>query len=597
MTAAGLTTAPAATGDPLAGVEGALVADYLEHWARVRPDAVAQTFTDYLASREGVRRSLTYAELDHWSRAVAATVAARTARGDRVAIVCAQGLEYVVAFAAVLRAGVIGVPLFSPDMPGHGDRLHGVLADCEPTCLLTTTDKAPLVRDLTGGGEDRIVCIDTLAGTAGAALARGFRRPHDVTPEDVAYLQYTSGSTRAPAGVELTHGNLLANARQIIDGYALPHADTHAVSWLPLFHDMGLLIGAPGAIVCGAHAHLMDPLAFLMRPQRWVREMSGLEHVISAAPNFAYGYVAKRMKDEERAELDLSGVIALLNGAEPVLPATVARFLEAFGPAGIRPAACFPSYGLAEATVFVTRSRPGAGPVVRDVDAAALQRGRLEDPVEGARATRLVSCGTPVANQHVAVVGPDGSRRPDGAVGEIWVCGPNVGRAYWQRPDESAATFGGELADPGDLPTGPWLRTGDLGAIAGGDLYVTGRRKDLIIVDGRNVYPHDIELTVEQAHPVIAAHRLAAFSVPGAGGEDVVVVAERHRTAEDAAERLDEIVAATRAAVSAEHAVALDDFVLVEPDTIARTSSGKIARHGARAAYLAGELVRAGLTA
>lgn len=594
MSATGLTTAPAAAGDPLASVDGAVVADYLEHWAAIRPDAEAQTFTDYLVSREGVRRSITWRELDEWSRAVAATVASRTARGDRVAIVCAQGLEYVVAFAAVLRAGVIGVPLFAPDMPGHGERLDGVLADCSPSCLLTTTDKLELVRALTDDDE-HIVCVDALEGAPGAALARAYTRPPGITPDEIAYLQYTSGSTRAPAGVELTHGNLLANARQIIEGYGLSYGDARAVSWLPLFHDMGLLIGGPGAVVCGAHAHLMDPLAFLMRPQRWLREMSGLRNVISAAPNFAYGYVAKRMKEAEREELDLSGVIALLNGAEPVLPATLDRFLAAFEPVGVRPAACFPSYGLAEATVFVTRSRPGAGPVVRDVGAAALQHGRLEDAVDGERATRLVSCGAPVANQHVAIVGADGTRLPDGAVGEIWVCGPNVGRAYWQRPDASAATFGGELADPGDLPSGPWLRTGDLGAIADGDLYVTGRHKDLIIVDGRNVYPHDLEHSVEQAHPAIAAHRLAAFSVPGAAGEDVVVVAERRRDTEDAAASHDEIAAAARAAVSTEHAVALDDFVLVEPDTIARTSSGKIARHGARSAYLAGELARVGL--
>lgn len=590
MSTTDATAAPAAAGDPLACLDRAVVADYLEHWAADRPDAVAQTFTDYLVTREGVRRSVTWRELDEWSRAVAATLATRTAHGDRVAIVCAQGLEYVVAFAAVLRAGVIGVPLFAPDMPGHGERLAGVLADCSPTCLLTTTDKRELVRSLTD--DDRIVCVDALEGTTRQELARAYVRPPGITPDDVAYLQYTSGSTRTPAGVELTHGNLLANARQIIEGYGLAYGDTHAVSWLPLFHDMGLLIGAPGAIVCGAHAHLMDPLAFLMRPQRWMREMSGLRNVISAAPNFAYGYVAKRMKEDERAELDLSGVIALLNGAEPVLPVTIERFLAAFEPAGVRAAACYPSYGLAEATVFVTRSRPGAGPVVRDVDAAALQRGRLEDAVEGARSMRLVSCGAPVASQHVAIVGPDGTRMPDGEVGEIWVCGPNVGRAYWQRPDASAATFGGELADAGDLPTGPWLRTGDLGAIVDGDLYVTGRRKDLIIVDGRNVYPHDLEHSVEQAHPAIAAHRLAAFSVPGASGEEVVVVAERHRAFEDAAARHDEIAAAARTAVSTEHAVALDDFVLVEPDTIARTSSGKIARHGARSAYLAGELVR-----
>lgn len=578
--------------DPLADRPEALVGDYIEYWAALEPDRLAHTFLDYLASREGVERKYTWIEMDRWSRAVATAIMRRAGHGDRVAILCAQGPEYITAFNATLRAGVIGVPLFAPDMPGHGDRLHAVLADCRPTCVLTTTDKLDLVRALVDGDDDRIIVVDAFDGDAGARDAAAYVRPDGITHDDIAYLQYTSGSTRAPAGVVLTHGNLVANGRQIIDGYGMGYRTATAVSWLPLFHDMGLLIGAPGAMMGGAHSIILDPIAFLMKPQRWVAAMSGEPNVISAAPNFAYGYVAKRTKEAELAALDLSGVTALLNGAEPIIPATVDRFIEVFGPQGLRPEACYPSYGLAEATVFVTRSRPGTTPLTTVFDGAELQVGRAVAGTASGRTARLVSCGTPGPGEHIAIVDPNGHRVADGTIGEIWVWGPNVGREYWERPEETAATFGATLAGAGDLPLAPWLRTADLGVVVDGDLYVTGRIKDLIIVDGRNVYPSDIEISVEHAHPAVAAHRVVAFSVPADTGETVVVVAERHRSIEDAASLLKEIESAARHAVSEEHAVALTDIVIVEPDTVPRTSSGKVARQEARSGYLNGTLTR-----
>jgi acyl-CoA synthetase (AMP-forming)/AMP-acid ligase II len=319
---------------------------------------------------------------------------------------------------------------------------------------------------------------------------------------------------------------------------------------------------------------------------------------MSAAPNFAFALAAKKTKPEDLDGLDYSGVVALVNGAEPVVVCTLEKFAETFGPRGLPDTTLRPSYGLAEATLFVTVGDPAAPRVVLDADVEALQRGVLAEAAPGARRTSLVSCGRPFG-LHLAIVDPAaehdaGRLLPEGRVGEIWVNGPNVGRGYWRKPEETAATFGGALtaddAAAHDLPAEGWLRTGDLGALAGRDLFVTGRQKDLIIVDGRNIYPHDVEFSVEHAHDAIALHKLAAFAVPTPEGEAVVVVAEQYRAVADAGDRLPEIDAAVREAVSEQHSIRLHDFVLIAPDTIPWTSSGKIARQATRTAYLQGTL-------
>jgi acyl-CoA synthetase (AMP-forming)/AMP-acid ligase II len=584
-----------------------IVGESMAEWAATRPDAVAHEFVDYLADRKGLRRSYTWAQWDVWTRAIAHRLQGALAeqgkdRSERVAILAPQGPEYVAAFHAALRAGVVAVPLFQPDLPGHGDRLEAVFDDCSPSVVVTTLDKRELVEKLLAGrgltGQVALVFPEDVAGAAGSADAAAFTPPADLALDDVAYLQYTSGSTRAPRGVVLTQRNLVYNITQIIQSHAMDEMvpDATGVSWLPLFHDMGLLLGAAATAVTGAKGVVFDPLAFILKPSRWVTEIAKHPYVMSAAPNFAYAVAARKAKPEELEGLDYSQVISLVNGAEPVLVSTLEKFSDAFVPRGLPDTALRPSYGLAEATLFVAVGDPAAPRVVVAADVEALQRGVLT-PGEGeARTTTIVSCGRPFGLK-VAIVDPGTGRvLPAGHVGEIWVNGPNVGRGYWRKPEETAATFGGALtaddAAAHDLPAEGWLRTGDLGALRDRDLFITGRQKDLIIVDGRNIYPHDVEFSVEHAHDAIALHKLAAFSVPTPDGEGVVVVAEQYQAAADAAGRLAEIDGAARQAVSEQHSVGLHDFVLIAPGTIPWTSSGKIARQATRTAYLDGTLTR-----
>lgn len=575
------------------GSTEAFVGDYIEHWGVAQPEKPAVTFIDYFESRKGVEHVVTYAELDTRTRAIAQRISELTQPGDRVAVLAPQGADYVLAFAGALRSHAINVPLYAPDLPGHGERLQAVVADCKPTAILTTASKHELVRQFCaehgGPADSQIICVDELGDED--ALADQYAFPERLTLDDVAYLQYTSGSTRTPAGVVLTHRNLMVNVWQLINGHALETPDVTCVSWLPLFHDMGLLLGAAGPVTGGAHSVLIDPVAFILKPLRWLQACSHRPQVITAAPNFAYDYAVKRVKPDDRAELDLSQVVAWANGAEPILPSTLEAFEQAFGPQGVQRKALRPTYGLAEATVLVSVTPPGEEPTILDVDAAQLQQGIADTTIsEGGRAVPLVSSGR-AAEQHIAVVDPDTRERlPEGRIGEIWANGANIGQGYWQKPAETAALFGATLEQPGDLPAEGWLRTEDLGVLIDDRIFVTGRIKDLIIVDGRNIYPHDIEYSVEQAHEAIAQRRLAAFSVPTDAGEAMVVVAEKYRGAEGAEAQLPAIAAAAREAVSLEHSVALYDFVLVEPDTVARTSSGKIARKATRASYLEGTL-------
>lgn len=567
----------------------------LTRWAQEAPDEVAHTFIDYLADRNGVRRCYTWAQLDRWTRATAAVLAQMAAPGERVAIMAPSGPEYVAGFLAALRAGTVAIPLFSPELLGQADRLAAVLADCTPQAILAPADRHGLVVDFL---VDRnlpvpaILCPDDLDGEASTSLADSF---HDipVDPDDLAYLQYTSGSTRNPAGVQLTHRNIVTNARQIAAGHALEPGVRTGVSWLPLFHDMGLLLGAAGSAVLRVPVVLMDPLAFVMDPTRWLRAIAEVPSAFTAAPNFAYDLAVRRVRLEEGEQLDLSRAVSLVNGAEPVLPGTIRRFMDAFGRYGLRPEAMAPSYGLAEATLMISTCGVGRSPTVLRADTATLQAGRLVPTGSRTGVTELVSSGTPIG-QRVVIVDPAARRvLPDGEVGEIWAHGPNIGVGYHGQAEESLVTFGGHLvAPPAGLPEGPWLRTGDLGALVGGELFVTGRIKDLIIVDGRNIYPQDVEAAVSGADPALALNRVAVFSVTADDGhrEAVVAVVEKYHGAGEIGDRLPEIEHAVRLAVSRAQGVALAEVVLVQPDSIPRTSSGKIARGATRTAYLEGTL-------
>ncbi|MEV3912600.1 fatty acyl-AMP ligase [Streptomyces canus] len=542
--------------------------EYVQHWARTTPDRRAFTFVDHPApDSRGVHRTLTWRRLDVRVRAVAARLAEEAEPGARVALLCPQGLEYVTGFLATLAAGLIAVPLYPPGLPGQGDRLTAVLADARPSVVVTTSRHLGEVRELC----DRVVAVDQVPDAAATDL-----NPADA---EVAYLQYTSGSTRTPAGVEISHANVVANARQALSAYGADAHPVTCVGWLPLYHDMGLVLSIAAPVVRGLLSVLMDPVAFLHEPARWLRLLAAHPRALSAAPNFAYDYCASAVTDAQKADLRLDGVVALINGSEPVRPGTADRFQAAFAGRGLVAETHCPSYGLAEATVFVSAARPGE-PVRRfALDRDALAEGkalpaRPDDP----RAVLLAGCGTPVGQQ-VRIVDPvSGDRLSEGEVGEIQVRGPNVGRGYWNQEEQTRRVFG----------TDGRLRTGDLGTVLEGQLIVTGRLKDLIVVDGRNHYPQDLEATVQDTHPAVRRDRLAAFGVAGGSGERVVVVAEHTRTTSLAEIDVPALVRAVRAAVSGRHGVRLADVLLVPPGTVPRTSSGKVSRALTRERYLAG---------
>ncbi len=563
----------------------------LQRWARQTPHAPAFEHIDYSADRHGRATLLTWSQVDRRARAVAAELRAVALPGERAALLAPQSLDYVVGFLGALYAGVVAVPLFAPGHAGHCDRLVGAIADADARVWLTTAARLADVRALVDGqGAPRprhVLPIDAVP----AARADEFA-PTRPDGDDVAYLQYTSGSTRTPAGAVITHRNVAANARQALSVLGAPAGGPATmVGWLPLYHDMGLVLSVAAPLAGGLRSVFTDPFAFVQRPSRWLRMLADHPNTISAGPDFAFEHCLSRVGPDERAALDLSGVHAVVNGSEPIRARTLTRFAEAFGRLGLRPQALRPAYGLAEATVLVTMSAPGAAPTVAAFDRAALGAGRAR-PVgaDDERAVLSVGCGRP-AGQRVLIVDPTTHAPvPAGQVGEVWVRGVNVAAGYWGERAGDAVAFDARPAhddlDAGDV--GGWLRTGDLGVLHEGELHVTGRIKDLIIVDGRNHYPQDIEATVRDAHPAVRGGRVAAFPLSAEADDGVVVVAEYARRL-PAAERDPEGVAiAVRGAVSRRHELRVRDVVLTPVGSVPRTSSGKVARAACRARYLTG---------
>ncbi|MBN6036640.1 fatty acyl-AMP ligase [Amycolatopsis sp. 195334CR] len=550
------------------------LATLLHHWAARHGDEIAVTFLDYRTSEDGRAAFLTWHELDDRVSAVAARALELAAPGDRAAVLVEQSADYVVAFLGAIRAGLVAVPLFAPNLPGHAGRLTAVLADCDPRLALTTAPQLDQVAEFVDPKRTDLVAVDLVP----RARERDWPVPD---PDDLAYLQYTSGSTRSPAGVMLSHRNVLANARQACAAYGAVTGQTTTVSWLPLFHDMGLVLGIAAPMAVGMAATLLDPVAFLENPVRWLRALSASPGAISAAPNFAYGYAASRVSERDKSYLELSRVVSLINGSEPVLPSTIAQFQNAFGECGLDPAVHRASYGLAEATVLVSVSDAGEPPRQVDFDRDRLAAGAAV-PAGKHKSSTLVSCGY-AAGQQLRIVDPEKRKAvPGGTVGEIWVRGENVGRGYWRNPQASAGVFGLPL----DGVDG-WLATGDLGVLFDGELYVTGRSKDLVIVDGRNHYPQDIEQTVE-AHPAVRRHSAAAFAIPLDEGEAAVVVLERAKNLAPDEANLVAATEALRAEVATRHGLKLTDLVFLAPGEVPRTSSGKISRSSCRARYLDG---------
>jgi fatty-acyl-CoA synthase len=556
-------------------------------------DAVAFRYLDFARSADGDAVELTWKQLGRRMHAIGARVQRVSQRGDRVAILAPQGLEYVAGFYGAVKAGAIAVPLFAPELQGHAERLETALNDARPTAVLTTSAVADAVHaSLATLGLThtvRVIAIDDIPDSDGDAFVSV-----DIDVDDVSHLQYTGGSTRAPVGVEITHRAVGTNLIQMILSIDLLDRNTHGVSWLPLYHDMGLsMIGFPA--VYGGHSTLMSPTAFIRRPQRWIRALadgSRNGRVVTAAPNFAYEYAAQRGLPGPGEDLDLANVVMII-GSEPVSMDAITTFNAAFAPYGLAPNAIKPSYGIAEATLFVSTISPEASATVAHFDREHLVDGKVVMVDEDAAgAVAHVSCGQVARSQWAVIVDPEAhTELADGRVGEIWLHGDNVARRYWARPDESRETFGAELRSrlsaashaDGAPAEATWLRTGDVGAYLDGELYVTGRRADMVLVDGRGHYPHDIEATVAGASPIVRSGYVAAFHT----GDGVVIVAERAsgtRGADPAP-----AVEAISAAVADRHGLTLSDVRLVPAGAIPRTTSGKLARQACRAEYLRGE--------
>ncbi len=568
-----------------AGADLLLIAR-LRQLAAERAHQRAFTFVDYPEpDSPGRHRTLTWGQLLSRAETVATQLADVVRPGDRAALLLPQGLDYVAAFLGCLMARVVAVPLFPPDLPGHEDRIAAVLEDCEPACALVTAASAAAtqrstatVANLTGlpllrvDGEVRGPATQRLVATA------------NPDPDEVAYLQYTSGSTRVPTGVMISHRNVVANALQGVSAFDIANGPTTAVAWLPLFHDMGLVLSIATPLVAGFPSVLMDPVAFLERPERWLRLLGEFPGALSAAPNFAYEYCVTRVAPQQLADVRLDRVRALVNGSEPVRIETLRRFREAFAPHGLRAEVLCPSYGLAEATVFVTTDGLQAPPLEVKCSREALAEGLVVTASDDA--VSLVACGRP-AGQELRVIDPvTKALLPESAIGEIVLRGPNIGAGYWKRPEQSAETFGLRLEGTGERP---WLRTGDLGAVHDGRLLVTGRLKDLLIVDGRNHYPHDIEESIQEALSSVRKGRVAVFGLPHADGERIVAVAEHRRDLAPDDTMREHSDRTARARVSTAHGLRLDRLVLVPPGSVPRTSSGKVSRSACRIAFLRGE--------
>jgi acyl-CoA synthetase (AMP-forming)/AMP-acid ligase II len=565
----------------------------LRECVNLQPDGTGFTFVDYERDPAGITESLTWSQTYRRVLAVAGELRRRASPGDRAVLLAPQGLDYVVAFLGALEAGIIAVPLSVPLGGTADERVDAVLRDATPTAILTTSSAVDDVARRIAAGPcvctPAIIEVDSLNGDhpmkSDSHGRAGFT--------DTAYLQYTSGSTRQPAGVIISHQNVLANFAQLMSGYfadsgGVAPPDLTLVSWLPFYHDMGLVLGVCAPILGGFHAVLTSPASFLQRPARWMQLLANNSRGFSAAPNFAFELAARKTPDDDMAGLDLGGVHTILSGSERVQPATLGRFAERFARFNLRPSAVRPSYGLAEATVYVATGDPGRPATIAHFDSGQLAAGRARRCPD-ASGTALVAYPLR-ASPLVRIVDPDTrAERPEGTVGEIWVLGDNVAAGYWRRPGETERTFGGRIAAPSPgTPESPWLRTGDSGFVSAGELFVIGRIKDLLIVYGRNHSPDDIEATIRE----ITRGRCAAIAVPGDGTERLVAVVELGARGDADADRLAAVTREVTAVVSAGHGVGVSDVVLVPPGCIPITTSGKVRRAECVRLYRSGLFTR-----
>jgi long-chain fatty acid adenylyltransferase FadD28 len=565
------------------------IPDVLRERASLQPNDPAFTFIDYDQDWAGVTESLTWSQLYRRTLNVAHELSGCASSGDRVLILAPQGLDYIAAFLGALQAGLVAVPLSAPLGGAHDERVHSVLHDTSPSVILTTSsvvgDIAKYAQSQDGDPGPSVIEVDLLALDSRPASAREGSRP------DTAYLQYTSGSTRQPVGVMISYRNVLANFQQWMQAY-LPDrgTDLTIVSWLPFYHDMGLMLGICKPVLGGFHSVLMSPVAFLQRPVRWMQLMASNSRAATAGPNFAFELAVRKTTDEDMAGLDLGDVLAILSGSERIHAATLRRFTQRFAKFNLDHTVLRPSYGLAEATVYVATSAPAQPPKFVRFDSDALSAGHAKRCASGG--TPLVSHGVPWS-PIVRIVDPETRTEcADGTTGEIWVHGDNVAMGYWGKPEQTEQIFRAKLVDPSAAtPEEPWLRTGDLGFLSDGELFIMGRIKDLLIVYGRNHSPDDIEATIQE----ITRGRCAAIAVPDKETEKLVAVIEFKTNGDSPEVAANKLVAVKRevaSAVSNLHGLGVADLVVVAPGSIPITTSGKVRRAACVEQYRHGQFAR-----
>ncbi len=564
------------TAKPFTLASAQTVVDLLRMRSMASPERTAFVFL-----HDASERSCTYLELDREARKIAAWLQQQDLAGEPVLIVYPQGLEYIASFLGCLYAGSIAVPVYPPRLNRHLHRIGAVVRDCKPKAALTSRSLLPRFHSAALQAPELASVRWCTTEDIDPAIVAEWSAP-SINAATLAFLQYTSGSTAAPRGVMVTHGNLISNEKMIQHAFGVSEHSV-IVGWLPLYHDMGLIGNVLQPLWAGARCVLLAPMAFLQRPFAWLDAVSRYRATISGGPNFAYDLCTRKITTEELKNLDLSSWSVAFNGSEPVRSRTMEEFAEKFASCGFSSRAFFPCYGLAEATLFVS-GRIGATPRTAVVDSSALENHQFIPAVESGGTRILVSSGGPRLGEKVVIVDPESLEPcPQGRIGEVWVSGDNVARGYWNQPEASSSVFRAHTKSN----HGPYLRTGDLGYVLDEDLFIAGRIKDLIIVRGRNLYPQDLEDTVARSHAAFAGGTGAAFTIETGDNTEVVVVQE---VALRSGYESEALLRTAVKAISEEHEIQAHTVALVRAGTLPRTSSGKIRRHECRRQFLNGEL-------
>lgn len=556
----------------------ATLVNLLRYRAQQQPNQIPYTF---LVDGETEKVSFTYEILDQKARAIAALLQSMKAFGERVLLLYPPGLEFIAAFFGGLYAGVTVVPVYPPRGKQRMTRLQAIAQDAQATFALTTSSVMTKLGERFKEEPElaALKCITT--DDIAENLADDWFFP-EITNNSLALLQYTSGTTGNPKGVMVNHDNLLCNSALIYQ--AFEHTpDSRGVIWLPPYHDMGLIGGVLQFLYGGFSVTLMSPESFLQKPFRWLKAISDYQATTSGGPNFAYDLCIDKITPEQRQHLDLSSWEVAFNGAEPVRAETIERFSASFADCGFRGSAFYPCYGMAETTLIVSGGLKKEPPVIRKVQDQAFKQNLIVTTNESQDARAIVGVGHSSLDQKIVIVHPESlTRCLDGQIGEIWVAGPSVTGGYWKKPEETQQIFNAQLQDAKEVP---FLRTGDLGFLLDGELFVTGRLKDMMIIRGQNHYPQDIELTVQNSHPALRPNCGAAFSVEIDGVEQLVITQEIERTYLRQLD-VDEVVKTIRQAVSEEHQLQVYAIVLLKTASIPKTSSGKVQRHACRVGFL-----------